>query len=237
MPRRSRLQVAGLPVHIIQRGNNRQACFFSDDDYLFFLDHLARIAKRFRCALHAYALMTNHFHLLLTSALPAGPSLLMKFLGQRYVQYVNRAYKRSGSLWEGRFRSSLVQTERYVLGCYRYIELNPVRASMVKHPIEYRWSSYAANAAGKPVAWLTPHGEYLALGLEDERRQAAYRGLFATELDPQLLRDIRVSTHGGYAIGSSRFRQEIECALKLRATPRGRGRPTAASLTLLDTLP
>ncbi len=225
MPRRSRLQVAGLPVHIIQRGNNRQACFFADDDYLFFLDHLAQIAKRFRCALHAYVLMTNHFHLLLTSELDAGPSLLMKFLGQRYVQYVNRTYRRSGSLWEGRFRSGLVQTDRYLLGCYRYIELNPVRANMVKHPIEYPWSSYAANGGGKPVSWITPHGEYLALGQEDESRRAAYRGLFDSELDQQLLREIRVSTHGGYAIGSSRFRGEIETALKQRATPRSPGRP------------
>ena len=225
MPRRQRLQVAGVPVHIIQRGNNRQACFFAEDDYLFFLDHLARIAKRVRCALHAYVLMTNHFHLLLTPELPAGPSLLMKFLGQRYVQYANRTYKRSGSLWEGRFRSSLVQTAHYVLGCYRYIEMNPVRANMVSHPIDYRWSSYGTNAQGTPVSWLTPHGEYLALGSDEGMRQAAYRRLFATELDQQLLREIRVSTHGGYAIGSSRFREEIETALKLRATPRGPGRP------------
>lgn len=225
MPRRKRLQVAGLPTHIIQRGNNRQACFFADDDYVFFLDHLALLSKRFRCALHAYVLMTNHFHLLLTSELEQGPSLLMKFLGQRYVQYANRTYRRSGSLWEGRFRSSLVQTDRYLLGCYRYIEMNPVRANIVKHPIEYPWSSYSANAEGRPVAWLTPHGEYLALGLDEERRRAAYRGLFDSELDRELLRDIRVSTHGGYAIGTNRFREEIECALKLSATPRGPGRP------------
>jgi putative transposase len=225
MPRRKRLQVAGLPTHIIQRGNNRQACFFADDDYQFFLDHLAQLGKRFRCALHAYVLMTNHFHLLITSELETGPSLLMKFLGQRYVQYVNRAYRRSGSLWEGRFRSSVVQTDRYLLGCYRYIELNPVRANMVKHPIEYPWSSYAANAEGKHVAWLAPHGEYLALGLDEEARRAAYRGLFESELDPELLREIRVSTHGGYAIGNDRFRGEIEQALGRRATPRAPGRP------------
>ena len=132
MPRKPRLQAAGLPVHIIRRGNNRQACFFAEEDYFFFLDHLAKLTKRFHCSLHAYVLMTNHFHLLLSSDLPNGPSLLMKFLGQRYVQYVNRAYKRSGSLWEGRFRSSLVQTQHYVLGCYRYIEMNPVRANMMK---------------------------------------------------------------------------------------------------------
>jgi putative transposase len=197
MPRRQRLQVAGLPVHIIQRGNNRQACFFADEDYQFFLDCLVKLAKRFRCALHAYVLMTNHFHLLLSSELEAGPSLLMKFLGQRYV-----------------------------LGCYRYIEMNPVRANMVKHPLEYPWSSYAANADGKYISWVTPHGEHLALGLSEESRQAVYRGLFASELDQQLLREIRISTHGGYAIGSGRFREEIETALKLRATPRGPGRPT-----------
>lgn len=212
-------------MHIIQRGNNRQVCYFADEDYQFFLHQLARLAKRFRCALHAYVLMTNHFHLLLTPELEVGASLLMKFLGQRYVQYVNRAYKRSGSLWEGRFRSSLVQTERYVLGCYRYIEMNPVRPSMVKHPAEYPWSSYAANAEGKSLAWLTPHGEYLALGSDEEKRQAAYRGLFESELDPEVLREIRISTHGGYAIGASRFREEIETALKRRATPRGPGRP------------
>jgi putative transposase len=227
MPRRQRLYVAGLPVHVIQRGNNRQACFFADEDYRFFLVQLAGLAKRFRCALHAYVLMTNHFHLLLTSELSNGPSLLMKFLGQRYVQYVNRTYRRTGSLWEGRFRSGLVQTDRYLLACYRYVEMNPVRANMVRHPIEYRWSSFAVNAEGKSSSWITPHGEYLALGLEAQTRRAAYRGLFDSELDQQVLQDIRVSTHGGYVIGNSRFREDIEKALAVRATPRPAGRPTA----------
>ena len=227
MARRRRLQVTGLPVHIIQRGNNRQACFFAEADYQFFLLHLGELAKRFKCELHAYVLMTNHVHLLLTPHFARGPSLLMKLLGQRYVQYVNKTYRRSGTLREGRFRSSFVQDERYLLACYRYIEMNPVRANMVKHPLEYPWSSHAANAAGKPVAWLTPHAEYLALGSDDEKRQAAYRELFATELDQQLLRPMRVSAHGGYAIGSSRFREEIENTLMLRAKPRVPERPAA----------
>jgi putative transposase len=225
VPRHARLQVAGLPVHIIQRGNNRQACFFAEDDYRFFLDHLAQLAARFRCSVHAYVLITNHFHLLISAELASGASQLMKFLGQRYVQYVNRTYQRTGSLWEGRFRSSLVQTERYVLACYRYIELNPVRAKMVNDPIEYPWSSYAANVGVKKVPWLTPHGEYLDLGSDEQRRCEAYRHLFDSELDAELLRDIRKSTHGGYALGNQRFREQIESTLNQRAIPRGPGRP------------
>ena len=214
------MRVAGLPVHIIQRGNNRQACFYAEADYQFFLHHLSELAKRFKCEVHAYVLMTNHIHLLLTPNLAGAPSWLMKLLAQRYVQYINKTYRRSGTLWDGRFRSGFVQDSRYLLACYRYIELNPVRANMVKHPIEYPWSSYAANAAGKSLPWLTPHGEYLALGSDEGKRQAAYRGLFESELDQQLLGDIRMSVHGGYVIGSSRFREEIENALKRRSASR-----------------
>jgi len=137
MPRRARLRVAGLPLHIIQRGNNRAPCFYADEDYGLYLHHLAQLASKFECAVHAYVLMTNHVHLLLTAGKEDGPSLLMKHLGQRYVQYVNKTYRRSGTLWEGRFRSSIVQRDGYALKCQRYIELNPVRASMVKHPGEY----------------------------------------------------------------------------------------------------
>ena len=149
MPRRARLSLPGIPWHIIQRGNNRSVCFHAEEDYYFYIYHLAELAARFGCAIHAYVLMTNHVHLLLTPEKANSVALLMKNLGQRYVQYVNRVYRRSGTLWEGRFRSCLTQTDDYVLACYRYIELNPVRAAMVRHPRDYRWSSYPANADGK----------------------------------------------------------------------------------------
>ena len=144
MPRRARLSLPGVPWHIIQRGNNRSVCFHAEDDYQFYLHYLKEFADKFGCALHAYVLMTNHVHLLLTPARDDSAALMMKHLGQRYVQYVNRTYRRSGTLWEGRFRSCLTQSEDYVLACYRYIELNPVRAGMVLKPQDYRWSSYHA---------------------------------------------------------------------------------------------
>lgn len=131
MPRRARVSLAGVPHHIIQRGNNRSVCFFTDDDYRFYLEWLAKYLEECECKLHAFVLMTNHVHLLITPATCEGLGQLMKRLGQRYVQYVNRRYRRSGTLWEGRFRSCLTQEESYVLSCYRYIELNPVRAGMV----------------------------------------------------------------------------------------------------------
>lgn len=136
MPRRARLAVAGIPWHVIQRGNNRTACFYADEDYVRYLETLGDMARKYGCAIHAYVLMTNHVHLLLTPKKADSAALLMKHLGQRYVQYVNRVYRRSGTLWEGRFRSCLTQNEEYVLSCYRYIELNPVRAAMVQHPSE-----------------------------------------------------------------------------------------------------
>ena len=213
MARHLRQRVIGLPIHVIQRGNNRQACFYAEADYQFFLHHLAELAKRVECEVHAYVLMTNHVQLLVTPHLPRGLSLLMKLLGQRYVQYVNKTYRRSGSLWDGRFRSSVVQDGRYVLACYRYIELNPVRANMVQHPVEYPWSSCAANLGARPMSWLVPHGEYLALGTRDESRFAAYRGLFDSELDTRVVRGIRLAAHSGLAVGSGRFRAEIEMAL------------------------
>ena len=227
MPRRPRLTLAGVAVHLIQRGNNRGACFFAEEDYSLYLHHLAELASKFGCAVHAYVLMTNHVHLLLTPQRADGASRLMKHLGQRYVQHVNRMYRRSGTLWEGRFRSCLTQSEAYVLACYRYIELNPVRAGMTWHPSVYRWSSFAVNARGERSNLIIPHEQYLSLGRSAEERREAYRQLFRAELDPDVVMAIREATNGNVALGSNRFQVEVETALGRRARRGQPGRPLA----------
>lgn len=225
MPRRPRITLPEVPLHLIQRGNNRQACFYADEDYLVYLGWLEEYAKETDCAIHAYVLMTNHVHLLLTPQTSRGAGDLMKRLGQRYVQYINRTYRRSGTLWEGRFRSCLTQEDDYVLGCYRYIELNPVRANMVQHPAEYSWSSYRANAQGESSTLLTHHPLYAVLGRDDRARQLAYRQLFRDQLDPGMIDEIRVATNGNYALGSPHFQAQVAAMLGWRVTPGKSGRP------------
>lgn len=225
MPRRARLTLPGVPLHLIQRGNNRQSCFFGDDDYRFYLDGLADAAGKTDCRVHAYVLMTNHVHLLVSADHVAAPGAMMKALGQRYVPYVNRLYRRSGTLWEGRFRSCPIQEEAYLLACQRYIELNPVRATMVEHPADYRWSSYRANAQGEDDRQVSPHRLYVALGDTAEHRQAAYRELFRHELEPGLVDQIRAATNGNFLLGNARFAAEIEAALGRRVSPGTPGRP------------
>lgn len=209
MPRRGRLIVAGLPTHVIQRGNNRSACFHADPDRSFYLFHLARALDRFGCALHAYCLMANHVHLLLTPETPEACGLLMKHVSQLQTQYMNRTYKRTGALWEGRYRSCLVQSERYLLTCYRYIELNPVRAGLVQGPHEYQWSSYRANALSAPSAFVTPHEEYLRLGTTEAECKRAYAELVASGLEDSELSDIRLSTNSGLALGDRAFQRDL----------------------------
>jgi putative transposase len=206
MPRRARIQCGGIPHHIIQRGNNRSACFFSDEDYRFYLGSLGEGAERYGCAVHAYVLMTNHVHLLATPEGDEGLCSLMRYLGSRYVQYINHVYRRSGTLWEGRYKSSLIDSERYLLTCYRYIEMNPVRAGMVAVPADYRWSSYDAHALGSPDDLLRDHSSYLALGEDGATRQAAYRELFRHQVDEEDMKAIRESITGGLAYGSERFK-------------------------------
>ena len=225
MPRRARLSLPGVPWHIIQRGNNRSACFYAESDYCFYLDTLKEQAKKYECKVHAYVLMTNHVHLLLTPEKKNSASLLMKHLGQRYVQYINRTYKRSGTLWEGRFRSCLTQDANYVLACYRYIELNPVRANMVEHPRDYIWSSYRANAESTSSDIVVPHGEYLALARSDKSRQHAYSALIMSHLDTGIVSEIRKSTNGNFVLGNERFKEEVSIMLKRRVSPAKAGRP------------
>lgn len=230
MPRRARLSIPEIPWHLIQRGNNRSVCFYAEEDYLFYLHFLEEFAAKFGCAIHAYVLMTNHVHLLLTPQRADSASLMMKHLGQRYVQYINRTYRRSGTLWEGRFRSCLTQTEDYVLACYRYIELNPVRAGMVMKPQDYRWSSYPANAMGKANRLITPHDEYWRLDRDDATRREVYRSLFKAHLDPELVDNIRKATNGNFVLGSERFQKEVEVMLGRRARRGHAGRPRKTGL-------
>jgi putative transposase len=217
--------VPGIPLHVIQRGNNRQSCFYAEEDYLFYLEWLKEYAGSADCLVHAYVLMTNHVHLLVTPKKHDSAGNLMKRLGQRYVQYINRTYQRSGTLWEGRFRSSIVQQEDYLMLCQRYIEMNPVRAGIVKHPGEYRWSSYQVNGQGSTSNMVNQHYLYLNLGRTASERQVAYRELFRYELEPGEIDEIRKATNGNFALGSSVFKQEISEMLDRRVTPGKAGRP------------
>lgn len=225
MPRRPRIHLNGVPLHIVQRGHDREPCFFCEDDYNSYLHWLGEALTETECALHAYVLMTNHVHLLLTPKRgEAVPRLLMS-LGRRYVQYVNRTYRRTGTLWDSRYKSSLVQAETYLLACQRYIELNPVRAAMVEDPAHYRWTSYRANGLGQPNARLTRHPLYQRLGRTDEERQAHYRGLFRAQLDRAATDDIRLALNQSQALGNARFYAKIEQMTGQRREARPRGRP------------
>jgi len=225
MPRKPRIYLAGMPCHIIQRGNNRQACFFAEQDYQFYLECLKDACKKYKVALHAYVLMTNHVHLLMTPERADGISSVMQSIGRRYVQYVNYAYKRSGTLWEGRHKSSLVSVEQYLLKCYRYIEMNPVRAGMVEHPADYKWSSYRTNAYGEGCQFVTPHSLYMALGSQSTGRLEGYRELFILELNKQDVHDIRQAAQFSVPLGDNRFKDEIERVLNVKVGHARRGRP------------
>ena len=228
MPRQPRLVLPGVAVHVIQRGNDRQACFRVESDFLLYLLHLGELADKYDCAVHAYCLMTNHVHLLLTPAAEDALPALMRNLGQRYVQYFNRSYGRTGTLWEGRYRSCIAESARYVLACHRYIELNPVRAGLAEIPGNYSWSSYRANAEGREDRLLTAHPEYLGLGRDRVSQRSAYRDLFDDVLEPALLERIREATNSGYPLGSDSFKSEVMIAQGRRVAPGRAGRPANA---------
>jgi putative transposase len=225
MPRQPRPDLAGIPQHVVQRGNDRQPCFFSDADCLRYLTNLREAALRYGVAIHAYVLMTNHVHLLASPGTEGAVSRMMQCLGRHYVPYINIRYRRTGTLWEGRYRSCLVDDGDYLWSCQRYIELNPVRAAIVAAPGDYRWSSHRANADGADDVVLTPHEAYRRLGATPGERQAAYRGLFENAIPEERLRQIREHLRQQRAFGGSRFQQQIEATLGRSMETRGRGRP------------
>ena len=225
MPRLPRLDAPGEAQHIIQRGNNRQPCFAGEEDFAAYAGWLHEYSLKYSVAIHAWVFMTNHVHLLVTATEKGGVSRMMQSLGRKYVQYFNFSYKRSGTLWEGRFKSCLVQSERYLLECYRYIELNPVRANMVDAPGDYKWSSYQSNALGVKTKLITPHDEYLRLGNSLEQRLENYRSFFVGQVPPELLDQIRLSTQKGFVIGNAQFEEQIETLTQQRVRPAKMGRP------------
>jgi putative transposase len=229
VPRKQRFYVPGAPVHAVQRGHNRSAVFFDDLDYLEYLRCLKEAADSCGCAIHAYVLMTNHVHLLLTPERADSVGRLFQSLGRHYVRYVNETYQRHGGLWEGRYKCNIIESQAYFLSCMRYIELNPVRACMVDHPAKYRWSSYAANALGVSNAVLTAHTEYVSLGGLPDARQSAYRGLFEGETDSEELTLLRCALQTGTPLGNNKFKAEIEAALDLKVGYVRRGRPRKIS--------
>lgn len=225
MPRKPRFYMPGAPVHAVQRGHNKSAVFFDDFDYLEYLRCLKQAADACGCTIHAYVLMTNHIHLLMTPEDPKSIGRLFQRFGQNYVRYINETYDRSGGLWEGRYRSAIVQSQTYLLTCQRYIELNPVRAGMVDHPADYRWSSYHANALGVGNSVLSRHTEYQLLGRLPEDRQSAYRGLFDTTLGIEEIALQRSALQTGTPLGNDRFRSQIEAVSGRKVGFLRRGRP------------
>ncbi len=230
MPRQARLRIAGVPWHIIHRGNNRGTCFFDERDYCYYLEQLQLHATEQDVAIHAYVLMTNHVHLLATPETLEGVSVFMKRLSQNYTQTINRTYRRTGGLWEGRYKSSLIDAQTYLLSCYRTIELNPVRAKMVVVPGDYRWSSYDFNGQEGVDPIISPHPIYLALGKTRSQSCAAYRDLFQAYVEPGFIYEFRAATNGGYCFGSKQFKEEISRALGRRVERGKPGRPRAGDV-------
>ncbi|MFL6571859.1 MAG: transposase [Burkholderiales bacterium] len=221
MARRPRLELPGVPLHVIQRGNNRSACFVGDGDRRLYLRCLREAARRHTCAVHAYVLMSNHVHLLVTPSSIGAVAATMQDVGRRYVRLFNQIHGRSGTLWEGRYKSSLIDSERYLLTCHRYIELNPVRAGLVNHPLEYAWSSHAHYALGATSSLITRHVLFDQLAGGPDGFSAQFRD----EFKPEMLERIRTSANRGWALGSEGFLDQIEVLLGRSARPPKRGRP------------
>ena len=228
MARKPRFNLPGVPQHIVQRGNNREPCFYAVDDYYRYLDDLHDAAVKNQVAIHAYVLMTNHVHLLATPGQAYSISHMMQDIGRKYVRYINHTYRRTGTLWEGRYKASLVDSEVYLLTCMRYIEMNPVRAGMVESPGEYSWSSYPKNAQGRNDKIIKPHPVYQLLGTKKLDQRHAYRKLFRDYLDDAQVRAIRDALSQELVLGRDNFKNKIEQMLKRQTRAGQRGQPCIA---------
>ena len=201
MSRRLRFRIAGISHHVIQRGTNRCDIFSRDEDYEMFLLLLANAMGRHPTLLHGYALLHNHFHLQMTPEQPDALERVMKSVGERYVSYFNRHHGRTGTLFQGRYRATVIDSDVYWFRCMRYVEMNPVRARLVSRPEAYAWSSYSANAFGAPDNLLTPHPLYLALADSPEERQAQWRRICAIPDDASMLAEVGAALHRGGVVG------------------------------------
>jgi putative transposase len=213
-----------LPQHVVVRGNDRSDIFFCDDDRRAFLRFLGEARCERECEIHAFVLMRNHVHLLATGAVPLAISRMMQDIGRAYVRRVNSRYERSGTLYEGRFKSSLIESQSYFLACMRYIEMNPVRAGLALHPSEFPWSSFGQNASGEPSGLITPHSEYLGLGRDALARRKAYLHLFDVGPSEREVAAIRECAQQGRALGGEQFCEAVEGTLlrSVRVVPQGR---------------
>ena len=214
MPRHARWRLPGVPLHIVHRGNNRAQCFRGRRELELYLGLMREMSERCACDVHAYALMTNHVHIVLTPADVDSVSDFMKRVAQRYTRFVNKHQGRTGTLWEGRFKSSVIDSEQYLLRCHRYVEMNPVRAGMVDHPARYPWTSYLHNAMGAPSLMIRPHERYLALGRTGAARRQRYRALFQAGFPEAELMRIRRAIISGDALGSDDFVARIEAIVR-----------------------
>jgi putative transposase len=225
MARPTRLCIPGIPLHVIQRGNNKQPCFHIERDYRVFLNKLKEYSDKFEVPIHSFVLMTNHVHLLLTPTSEECVAKMMHSLGTYYVRYFNNTYTRTGTLWEGRYNDSLVCTEQYFLNVSRYIELNPTRAFIVAKPEDYPWSSYRSNGLGHPTKLLQEHPLYTSLGSTKEARRSAYRDLFLTELSSNTIKTIRTACKKSGILGDEMFKRRIEEIVGHPLPPLRQGRP------------
>ena len=230
MARKPRFNLPGVPQHVVQRGNNRNPCFYAADDYRRYLVDLYDAATKNQVAVHAHVLMTNHVHLLLTPAQAHGITHTMQDLGRKYVRYINRTYCRTGTLWEGRYKASLVDSDAYLLACMRYIEMNPVRAGMVHNPGEYIWSSYLKNAQGHHDRLIQPHQVYKSLGTPDLDREDAYRALFRYHLEDEQVHAIRAALSHELVLGEEDFKDKVQRMLKRQVRPGKPGRPRSSEV-------